>query len=336
MRFVKPVATLALLSLLSACSWFGGGDKDDDEVAPDVPAAELYQQAMDDIAEGSFQEASTNLELIESRYPFGQYSQQSQLELIYTYYRGHDPDKAIDAADRFIRLHPNHTNIDYAYYMKGLAYFKKGNSILTQYLPLDRTKRDPGAALNAFDCFDTIIKQYPNSRYAADAQKRMQYLKNLLATHEIHVARYYAKRGAWMAAINRGRYVVEHYQETPAVADALAVMIEGYDRLGMDSLAASSRKVLKLNFPDYTYKPVDKAQPSLLNTATFGLLGSRDVSTPDIIEKVDEPAVKAPVITDDEIKVETSAESTDDDQADTDDDDEDRSWFSILTFGIFD
>lgn len=312
MRFLKTVAALALASALSACSWFGG----EKAPAPDVPEKQLYQEALSAMDSKNYDLAVKKLQLLEARYPFGQYSEQAQLELIYSYFKTYEPDSASAAADRFIRLHPNHANIDYAYYMKGLTAFEKDRSFLARYLPLDQTERDPGAALDSFDSFATLVKRYPNSPYAADAQKRMQYLKNRLAAHEIDVASFYMKRQAWVAAANRGRYVVEHYQETPSVPDALAVMAEAYTELGLNGLADKSRKVLKLNYPDYQVHSFKTPHKSLLETATFGLLGKND-APPAPGRPVPKPAKPA---------------SSDDgkDQSSTQ-----RSWFDRLTFGIF-
>lgn len=220
MRFVKTCAALALVTLLSACSWWGGGD----QPPPDIPEQQLYEEALSAMEQDNYSLAVEKLQMLEARYPFGRYSEQAQLELIYAYFRTYEPESASAAADRFIRLHPNHENIDYAYYMKGLTAFEQDRSFLTRFLPLDESQRDPGAARDSFDAFSTLVNRYPESEYAPDAQKRMQYLKNRLAAHEVHVASYYMKRQAWVAAANRGRYVVENYQETPAVPDALAIM----------------------------------------------------------------------------------------------------------------
>ncbi|GGC03833.1 outer membrane protein assembly factor BamD [Marinobacterium zhoushanense] len=312
MRFVKVSAALVLATLLSACSWWGG-----DKLAPDVPEQQLYEEALSAMDDDNYALAVEKLQLLEARYPFGQYSEQAQLELIYAYFKTYEPESASAAADRFVRLHPNHANIDYAYYMKGLTAFEQDRSFLTRYLPLDETQRDPGAARDSFDSFATLVSRYPESEYAPDAQKRMQYLKNRLATHEIHVAAYYMKRQAWVAAANRGRYVVENFQETPAVPDALAVMGEAYTELGMTELANNAYKVLELNFPDYEVRSFKEPRSTLLNTATFGLLGEAET-----------PAVPA--------RPTGSSGASKAKAAETDEAKEERSWFDRITFGIFD
>jgi len=316
MRFVKASAALVLVTLLSACSWWGG-----DKVPPDVPEQQLYEEALSAMEEDNYSLAVEKLQLLEARYPFGQYSEQAQLELIYAYFRTYEPESASAAADRFIRLHPNHDNIDYAYYMKGLTAFEQDRSFLTRYLPLDETQRDPGAARDSFDSFATLVNRYPESEYAPDAQKRMQYLKNRLAIHEIHVASYYMKRQAWVAAANRGRYVVENFQETPAVPDALAMMGEAYTELGLTELAENAYKVLELNYPDYEIRTFKEPRSSLLNTATFGLLG--EAEAPAVPAR---PTQAAKPAAPDEAKAkDTEAETQ-----------EERSWFDRITFGIFD
>ncbi|TCK02377.1 outer membrane protein assembly factor BamD [Marinobacterium mangrovicola] len=312
MRLVKTCAALVLVSLLSACTWWS----ENADVEPDIPEQQLYDEALSAMDDGNYSLAVERLQLLEARYPFGRYSEQAQLELIYAYFRTFEPDSAAAAADRFIRLHPNHDNVDYAYYMKGLTAFEKDRSFLTRYLPLDETQRDPGAARDSFESFATLVDRYPESEYAPDAQKRMQYLKNRLATHEIHVATYYMKRQAWIAAANRGRYVVENYQETPAVADALAIMHEAYTQVGLTDLADDAMEVLTLNFPDYEVRSFRQGSSSLLNIATFGLLGDA--------EEVAVPARPTQSLG------ETRAEEREKEDAK-----EERSWFDKVTFGVF-
>ncbi|KAA0876342.1 outer membrane protein assembly factor BamD [Nitrincola tapanii] len=275
MSFVKVICMLLLLSLVSACSWFGG-----DKSIPDIPEQVIYDDAMSALDSQNFALAIEKFQLLEARYPFGRFSEQAQLELIYAYFRNNEPAAARAAADRFIRLHTNHDNIDYAYYLKGLTSFEEDRSFLARFLPLDETQRDPGAALDSFESFSILLNRYPDSEYAPDAQRRMQYLKNRLAIYEIHVASYYMKREAWIAAANRGRYVVENLQETPAVPDALAIMAEAYSKIGMHDLAENALDVLRLNFPDYVIRPFSPQRFDLLYTATFGLLGNIEPAVP--------------------------------------------------------
>lgn len=234
----------------------------------------------------NYNEAVELLEELESRYPFGRFAEQAQLDLIYAHYKSFDHEAARAAADRFIRLHPQHPELDYAYYLRGLASFTQDESFLDRFLPTDRTKRDPGSARESISDFSIMLSRFPNSQYADDARARMVHLRNLLAAYEIHVARYYLKRQAYVAAANRGRYVVENFQQTGSVSDGLAVMVEAYQQLGMNDLADQSLNILALNYPDYPALSKDGsfnikrskvgAKRSLLNRATFGLFGKSE------------------------------------------------------------
>ena len=236
--------SLALL-FLAACA---------SETEEDLEATELefYQQAQGSLRSSNFDEGVRRLQLLEARFPFGRYAEQAQLEIIYAYYKSNQAESARAAADRFIRLHPQHPNVDYAYYLRGMASFDEDQNFLAQFLPLDLSTRDPGAARESFNDFSLLISRFPNSQYAPDAQKRLIYLRNLLARAEINVARYYIYRGAYIAAANRGRYVFENYQETPSVPEALAVMVEAYQLLDMKALADEALLVLTSNYPAYS------------------------------------------------------------------------------------
>lgn len=234
----------------------------------------------------NYTEAVELLEELESRYPFGRFAEQAQLDLVYAHYKSFDYEAARAAADRFIRLHPQHPELDYAYYLRGLASFSQDQSFIDRFLPTDRTKRDPGSAKESIADFGILLSRFPNSQYADDARARMVYLRNLLAAYEIHVARYYLKRQAYVAAANRGRYVVENFQQTPSVPDGLAVMTEAYLQLGMNDLADQSLNILAMNYPDYPALGKDGgfnvkrskvgAKRSLLNRVTFGLMGKSE------------------------------------------------------------
>ncbi|WP_444903782.1 outer membrane protein assembly factor BamD [Microbulbifer sp. CnH-101-E] len=242
--------SLALVSvLLVACA----NTDDSEEGLPTGNRTEqaFYEAAQRQLRTSQWDLAIKNLRALEDNFPFGNYAEQAQLELIYAYYRNYENDAAIAAADRFIRLHPQHRNVDYAYYMKGLSSFTEGAGLFERFMPTDLTNRDPGAARESFAYFSQLMARYPESRYAADAQKRMIHLRNLLARYEIHVANYYFKRGAYLAAANRGRYVVENFQQTPAVPDALAVMVQGYHMMEMPELEANALSVLRNNYPKH-------------------------------------------------------------------------------------
>ncbi|WP_312376978.1 outer membrane protein assembly factor BamD [Stutzerimonas nitrititolerans] len=328
---VKHLLLIAIFALTAACS-------SNETISENLGETELYQQAQADLDNKSYTSAITKLKTLESRYPFGRFAEQAQLELIYAYYRNMEPEAARSSAERFIRLHPQHPNVDYAYYLKGLASFDQDRGLLARFLPLDMTKRDPGAARDSFNEFAQLTTRYPNSRYASDAKARMVYLRNLLAANEIHVAHYYLKRQAYVAAANRGRYVVENFQGTPSVGDGLAVMTEAYQRLKLDDLAASSLETLTLNYPEHAsledgkFVPLEQEADNRgwLSRATLGLIES-DVETPDssranrdVLRQYENAAQDLP----DELRpVLKEAEQEESNE---------RSWWSYLTFGLFD
>ena len=271
---------LASFVVLSSCSFFNR-DKGDSEFGEGLVESELYEQALKSMESNQARTAVEYLQALESQFPFGVYAEQSQLELIYAHYRSFDHDAAIAAAERFIRLHPEHPNVDYAYYMRGLITFTRETSFIGQFLPLDITTRDPGSARESFAHFSELLVRYPNSTYGPDARKRLVYLRNMLARHEINVANYYFKRSAYLAATNRGKFVVENFQGSPAVADGLAIMAQGYTLLGYAELADDATRVLAINYPNHpalnpdgNLKNRDIAsgiRRSWLNRATFGI-----------------------------------------------------------------
>jgi len=255
---------------------------------------EVYELAQDALRVSNWERAIEYLGLLEEFYPFGLYAEQSQLELIYANYRNGDFDLAIASADRFIRLNPQHRNIDYAYYMRGISSYSQ-DSAVNSFSPVDITQKDIGTARDAFNYFGQFLSAYPNSPYALDAQKRMTYLKNVMARSEINVANYYFKREAYLAAANRGRFVVENMQGTPAVPDALATMAMAYHMLGKQALADSAAEVLVTNYPDYPTLDNGKfdfefnfeLQKTLLSYATLGLFDKRPTIKFDSRKKYD-------------------------------------------------
>jgi outer membrane protein assembly factor BamD len=270
-----------LILLLSLLLWGCSSYDDELDMSADTGEQQMYEEAQRYLNNDSYDLAVRSLQLLESRYPFGRYAEQAQLELIYAHYGNYEREAAVEAADRFIRLHPQHPNVDYAYYMKGLAAYSTADDLFARFLPTDETERDTSHARDSFAEFAQLVSRYPNSPYAADAKARMVYLRNMLARHEIVVANYYFRRGAYLAAANRGRYVVENFQRTPAVADGLAVMSQGYILLGLDDLARDSIEVLAMNYPDHPsldkngeFKSVytlEGLQRSWINKASFGL-----------------------------------------------------------------
>jgi outer membrane protein assembly factor BamD len=245
--------------------------------------AELYEQVQKDLRRDNFLDAIKYLQVMEKKFPFGEYSKSAQLSLIYAHYGFDEKESANAAANRFIRLHPQHRNVDYAYYMKGLITFPDAKTFFQQVFDTDISKRDISGARSSFNQFSTLTKLFPESEYTPDALKRMTFLHNLLARHEIHVANYYLERKAFLAAANRGRYVVENFQEASAVPDALAVMVQGYHEMKIHDLANDSIEVLRTNFPnhpalndkgefDYNYSTT--SINSWLNSLSLGVIGS--------------------------------------------------------------
>jgi outer membrane protein assembly factor BamD len=216
-------------------------------------AQKLYTEAKDNLNNGNYERAVKLFETLESRYPFGRYAQQAQLEVAYAYYKDNEPISAVAACDRFIKLHPNHSNVDYAYYLKGLANFNDDLGLLGQLSRQDMGERDPRAAREAFLAFKELVTRFPDSKYAADSTARMKFLVNALAGNEVHVAKYYLKREAWVAAANRAKEVLKTYPEAPALEEALAIMVVAYDKLKLADLRDDAQRVLNLNFPNSPY-----------------------------------------------------------------------------------
>ena len=239
------VTCLFTLALLGCAS--------EDAPEDDLEATEnaIYDSASQRLRAGNYLGAIERLQQLEARFPFGRYAEQAQLELVFAYYKARRSEEARSAADRFIRLHPTHPNVDYAYYLKGLVAFEQDRGFLSNVVSVDPSTRDPGAARDSFNDFSQLIRRFPNSEYAPDAQKKMKYLRNLLAAAEVNVARYYISRGAHIAAANRGRYVLENFQGAAAVPDALAIMVEAYRRLELFELADQALLVLTSNYPEH-------------------------------------------------------------------------------------
>ena len=250
---LKPLYIICplLLLLLSGCSSLRGlwGDDDPDPtISEDVSARQLYQKANSEMRGSRFSDALESYTLLESRYPFGHYAQQAQLELIFLYYRQSNMDDAIQSADRFIKLNPQHASVDYAYYMKGLANFDKSKTLLNFVLRRNPSDKDPSSLLESFKVFKTLIEKFPASDYADDAKQRMVYLRNELAEHELAVADFYMRRGAYVAAANRAQYVMEKYQGAPAMPQAVHTLELAYRQLGINDLAFDTHKVYATNF----------------------------------------------------------------------------------------
>jgi outer membrane protein assembly factor BamD len=237
---------LRFIPLLTALFALGCAHSPDDEFA-NMSAQELYDKAKSSLSAGDYETAISTFEQLEARYPFGKFAQQAQLEIAYAYYKFDEPDSCIATADRFIRNNPGNPHLDYAYYLKGLANYTRGADLIDRIASREPSDRDTRALRDSFNDFTQLVKKFPDSRYTPDATQRLIFLHNMLAKYEINVAEYYMKRGAYVAAANRAKYVVENYGRTPAAQDALKVLVRAYTKMGMNGLAGDAQRVLDLN-----------------------------------------------------------------------------------------
>jgi len=269
----KPHLTVFLLSIfLTACS-------SNPEKKEQLTEKQYYQDAQAAMDSNRFLSAIEKLQSLESRYPFGRYADQAQLELVYCYYRTLDFESAGVTAERFIRHHPDHNNLDYVYYMKGLAAYSVDRGLVERFIPTDFSERDMGPARESFDDFNRLIVQFPDSEYAEDSRQRMIYLRNLLAAYELKSAQFYMKRKAFVAAAKRATFVIENYDRTPSLPEALVILTKSYLELGLMELATTAEQTLAYNFPQHkalssegkiNYTPRSQKRTSLLSTVSFG------------------------------------------------------------------
>ncbi|MGE0625794.1 MAG: outer membrane protein assembly factor BamD [Pseudomonadales bacterium] len=294
----RPSVRTALLAVClalaaagcSAIPFFGKDKKNFDDEDLDKTEQVLYRDAQRSLRSGNYATAIEMLQRLEARFPFGRYAEQAQLEIIYAHYMASAYESARNAADRFIRLHPSHPHIDYAYYLKGLASYSENRGLMDRIYASDPARRDMTHPRAAYADFATLLARYPSSQYAADARQRMLYLRNLIARSELHIADYYMRRRAYAAAANRARYVVETYSKSDVTPDALAVMIEANYRLGLTDAANDALRVLALNYPDYPAfdkngnlvlkDQIRNRDRSWTNLITFGLLDRPSVPPP--------------------------------------------------------
>ena len=244
------IQSVVLFFLLQGCASTG----DPEDPTFNMAAADIYEEASRSLKAGDFEKAILFYERLESRFPHDKLTLRAQMEIAYAYYKDKEPESAILACNRFIKLHPNHPDVDYIYYLRGLASYDLSQTFLQKVFGSDPSERDPRAARRAFEYFAELVKKFPESRYVQDAVERMVFIRNNLAKYEVHVAKYYMSRGAYLAAANRGKYIVENYQQTPSVADALAIMVYSYNKLGMKDLARDTKRILELNYPEHSGK----------------------------------------------------------------------------------
>jgi len=253
MRLIFRLTALLALIFIAGCS---GVNRDE---TAKMNAQQIYEKGHESLESKAYQDAIKDFTKLETRFPYGAYTEQAQLETAYAHYKADEPAAAVAAADRFIKLHPRATNVDYAYYMRGLASFEAERGFLENLFKQDPTKRDPSAARDSFNYFRELVTLFPNSKYTPDAIQRMTYLRQKLAQYELNIADYYLRRGEPLAAANRASYVVDNYEGTTAVADALVIMVQAYRQMGKNDLADDALRVLRMNNPDH---PFLKQQPS--------------------------------------------------------------------------
>ena len=246
MRRRLPIALLVLVALAGAGCTSTSPTRD-----VSASAESLYRSAKDALTRGDFLTAIDTFETLGARYPFGTYTQQAQLDIAYAYLQQDEHDNAVAAADRFIKLYPRSEDIDYAQYMKGLANYRRGSSAFERVFPRDMARVNQNWLRTAYAEFDTLVRRYPDSDYAPDARERMAFLRNEMARHELVTARFYFERGAMVAVVNRVNYLLERFDGSAHVPDALALLARAYDALGQDDLAADARRVLAATDPEH-------------------------------------------------------------------------------------
>lgn len=250
MKSIRLVMPLVFGVMVSVTGCSSSDDSEQRAALANMGAQQMYENAQRNMRNGNFGAAATTLSELDSRYPFGPLSNQVQLDLIYSYYKSGKIDETLATIDRFIRLNPNHADVDYAFYMRGLTNMESDANLFQDLMHIDRSDRDPSKSREAFEDFRRLIQQYPNSKYAADAKKRMLFIKSRLAKYEIAIARFYMRREAYVAAANRGRYVIEHFPDSDQIQPALEIMVAAYEHLGLDELKENAMKTLRLNYPD--------------------------------------------------------------------------------------
>jgi outer membrane protein assembly factor BamD len=245
----KKLLVVAAMSALLGLSGCGLLPEKADETAK-WSAEKLYAEAREEMSGAHYEAAIKLFQRLEANYPFGTYATQAQMEIAYAQYKAQDQAEALASVERFIKLHPNHPQVDYMYYLRGLINFNDQIGFLSTIYSQDPTERDPKATREAFAAFKALVDRFPNSKYAPDAIARLNYLINAMASYEVHVANYYYRRGAYVAAVNRAQAAVADYSESPSREEALFIMIRSYDKLGMLPLRDDAQRVFTLNYPN--------------------------------------------------------------------------------------
>jgi len=246
--------TTFLFTLLTSLFFLSGCNSKKKDIYKCMSAEEIYELGQNHMTKGKYGDAIKDFEALESRYPYGEKSSNAQLALITAYYKRSEYALALSTVDRFIRMNPRHPDVDYAHYLKGMVSFDQNTTLLYRHLPIDRSLRDSTPAHQSFAAFKELVELYPNSKYAPEARQRMVALRDQLANHELAAVQYYMKRGAYLSAANRANYIVQNYNQSQAVPQALCSMVISYKKLGMEQLSADAENVLKTNFPNHPIK----------------------------------------------------------------------------------
>lgn len=266
MSVVRWLIVLAVILTVSGCAALR------EDPTADWSASQLYGEAKAALDSGNYQQAVEYYELLEARFPFGRFAQQAQIEIPYAYHKAGESEAALAAVDRFVQLNPRHPNLDYAYYLRGLINFDPDQGFLSRVFPMDPAEMDTQPLEEAFQDFGRLVSEYPESRYTPDARQRMVFIRNALAAHELRVAQFYIERRAWVAAVQRARYVVERYPGAAVMPQALAILYQSYRALDLDEHAENTMAVLELNYPEQA-EAVLAGQPVVINAEMGGLRG---------------------------------------------------------------
>ena len=250
MQRLFRLSYILLIMTFSGCSSLGSIFEEKDPTVG-LTASQLYAQGKEFLDAADFNNAIKLFEILEARYPFGKYSTQAMLDISYAYYASNQKDEAIIEINRFIRLYPNHPNVSYAYYLRALSNFDKDANIISRFFGHDPSRYDVTDLKNSFNDFTTVVNRFPDSKYADDSINRLRYIKNQIARNELYIAKYYDKRSANIAAIERVKYMLENYGGTPSSEEGLVILVKNYNALKLYDLAYDSARVLKKNFPDY-------------------------------------------------------------------------------------
>ncbi|KTD25221.1 MULTISPECIES: outer membrane protein assembly factor BamD [Legionella] len=247
MKRIQKLVLTGLVLSLTACSWWSKNDEDNSPYQG-MTAKQLYTEAEQALAKGQYDSAAKRFEALESMYPFSDHAEKAQMDLIYSYYQKGDYPSAAATAERFIHLYPRAKNVDYAYYMKGLANFQQTRGTLASSLPIDESWRDPGSQSQAYSDFATLVQKFPDSRYKANALQRMIYLRNMFAQRELNTAKYYYERKMYVAAAERASYLIENYPQAPSTKEGLAVLYSANTILGLKKAAEDALKVYQATY----------------------------------------------------------------------------------------